>query len=199
MESHPNFYDDGHFSDQNPSPKGSVYNGSYSGGAFEDWNFEEFRCEPGLDVNHFQPVLGFESENGIAQSNSSTDFRSSQSSSHTTFGTVGNNHSNSIWIPQEAPEAYSWLPTFNETAACTDFRQEINYGVRITKSPTATAFIPSHNVGPPQINSPSSPAVQPPCNEQVKLPGYPPQQGFELLPNEERGENHLFNNSTYVP
>jgi hypothetical protein len=199
MESHPNFYDYGHFGDQNPSQKGSVYNGLYGGGVFEGGNFEEFRYEPGLDVNNFQPVFAFESEDGIGQSNSTIDFGSSQSSSCTTFGNTGNGHSNSIWVLQEAPETYNWLPTSDANAACTEFPQEINNDIRITKSPTAISFVPSYNVGPQQTISPSSIAFQPLCNEQVKLPVYPPQQGFELLPDGERGENQLFNNSLYVP
>jgi hypothetical protein len=198
MESDPNFYGYGHFSDQSPSQKGSVYNGSSGGGAFEGWNFEEFRYEPGLDVDNFQPALGFESENGIAQSNSTTKFGSSQSSFCTALGNTGDNHSNSIWVPQEAPEAYNWLPNSDANAACTDFPQEISSGIRITKSPTATAYVPSYDVGPLQTISPLSITFQPLCNEQVKPPVYPPQQGFELLPGGERGENQLFNNSLYV-
>jgi hypothetical protein len=200
MESRPNFYDYGHFSDQSPSQKSSVYNGSSGGGVFEGWNFEEFRYEPGLDVDNFQPALGFESENGIAQSNSTTDFDCSQSRFCTALGNTGDNHFNSIWVPQEAPEAYNWLPNSDANAACADFPQEIRSGIRITKSPTATAYVPLYDVGPPQTISPSSIPIQSLCNGKVKIkpPVYPPQQGFELLPGGERGENQLFNNSLYV-
>jgi hypothetical protein len=92
MESHPNFNDHGHFSDHDPPQKSSAYDASYGRGVLEGWGLGDFRYEAGLDVNHFQSCLVFESENGIAQLSFSMDF----ASSHTTLGYTGNNYANSI-------------------------------------------------------------------------------------------------------
>ena len=199
MESHTNFYDYGPFSDQNPPQKGSGYDNSYDSGVLEGWNLEDYHYEPGLDVSQFQPVLEFESENGTVQLNSTTDIGSSRSGSHTAIGNAGNSHSNSIWVPQEASEAYNWLPNSDANAVYTKFCQEINNNVWIATSQRATAFLPSYNVQPPLMGSPSFITFQPLCNEQVKPPVCPPQQGFELLPDRESRENPLYSNSLYVP
>jgi hypothetical protein len=188
MESHPNFYDYGHFSDHSQAQNGSVY---------EVWSVEDFHYEAGLDVSHFQPVSVFESENGSAESSFTTDFTSSQLTSHNAFGYTENNHSDLTWVPQEATEAYNWLPTSDASAVCTNFRQEINNGDRIAKSLKAVVIVPSPNVRPLQLISPSI-TFQQLSNEDVEPPVYAPQNGFKPLLDGESGEGPLYNHSLYV-
>lgn len=198
MESHPNFHDYGRFSDHNLPQNGSACDDLHNGDVLDRWGLEDFHYEPGLDVNYFQPGLVSESENGIAQLSFTTDFASSQSSSQTAFVYAGNNHANSILVPHEATEAHNWLPTSDANAVYPNFRQEIDDSVSIPKSPRATALVPSYNVRPPQIISPSI-TFQPLCSEPVEPLVYAPQQGFEPLPDGESGENSLYNNSLYAP
>jgi hypothetical protein len=199
MESHSNFHDYGHFSDHNQAQNGSVYDGLIGGGVAEGWNFEDLHYEEGLDVSHFQPASVFESENSSAQSSFTTDFTSSQPSSHTVFSYVGDDHFNSTCVLHEAIESHNWLPTSDAFAVYTNFRQDINNGDKIAKSPRSTVFVPLHNGQSPQITSPSSITFQQPCNERMEPLVYAPQQSFEPQQDGESGENLLYNNSLYVP
>jgi hypothetical protein len=199
MESHSNFHDYGHFGDHNQAKNGSVYDGLTGGGVAEDWNFEDLRYEEGLNVNHLQPASVFEPENSSAQLSFRTEFSSSQPSSHIVFNYAGNGHFNSTWVPHEETESHNWLPTSNAFAVDTNFRQDINNGDQIAKSPGTTVFVSLHNVQSPEITSPSSITFQLPCNERLEPLGYASQQGFGPQLDEESRENPLYNNFLYVP
>jgi len=169
MENHPNFHDNGHFSNHSQAQNGSIYNGLIGDGVAEGLSFEE-----GLDDNHLQPLSLFEFENGSAQLSFTTDFISSQLSSHIAFGYAGNNYFNLTWLPQEATEAHNWLQTSNASAVHTNFRQEIHNGDRLI-SPSIT--------------------IQPVGNEDVEPPVYAPQKSFAPLPDGASGESPLYNHS----
>lgn len=124
------------FSDHDPPQKGSAYDSPYGGGVLECRSFEDFRYKTGLNVNHLQSGLVFESENSIAPASYTTGFASSQLNYYTTFGCTGKNHANSILVPYEATEAHNELPTSTADAGYTDFCQEINNGVSIAKPPS---------------------------------------------------------------
>jgi hypothetical protein len=176
-----------------------VDSGLIDGGVAGGWNFEDLRYEESLDVSHFQPVSLFKSENSSAQLSFATDFTSSQPSSHTVFGYAGNDHFDSTCVPHEATESHNWLPTSDAFSVYTSFRQDINNGDKIAKSPSTTVFVPLHNVQFPQINSPSSITFQQPCNDRMEPAVYTPQHGFEQQQDVESGENLLYNNFLYVP
>ncbi len=198
MESHSNFHDYSHFIDHNPAQNGSVYDGLTGDGVAEGWNFESLRYE-GLNDSHFQPASVFEPENSSTQLSFRTEFSSSQSSSHTVFNYIGNDHFNSTWVPHEETESHNWLPTSNSFAVDTNFRQHINNGDQIAKSSGTTVFVSLHNVQSPEITSPSSITFQLPCNERLEPLGYASQQGFGPQLDDESGENLLYNNFLYVP
>jgi hypothetical protein len=196
MESHSNFHDYGHFSDHNHAQKGSVHDGLGGDGVAEGWNFEDLRYE-GLNVSHFQPASVFESENSSAQSSFTTDFTSSQLSSHTVVSDAGDDHFNSTWVLHEATESHNWLPTSDVFGVYTNFRQDINNSENIAESQRTTVFVPLHNDQSPQVTSPSIPFQQQ-CKESIEPLVYAPQQGFELQQDGESGENLLYNNFLYV-
>jgi hypothetical protein len=198
MESHSNFHDYGHFSDHNPAQNSSVYDGLTGGSVAEGWNFENLRYE-GPNISHFQPASVFEPENSSSQLSFSTEFSSSQSSSHAVFNCARNDRFNSTWVPHEETESRNWLPTSDAFALDTNFRQDINNGDQIAKSPGTTVFVSLHNVQSLEITSPSSITFQLPCNERLEPLGYASQQGFGPQLDEESGENPLYNNFLYVP
>jgi hypothetical protein len=201
MENGSSLQNYGHFSVHSQHQQGSLYDdGPYGSGVAEGWNFEGFPYKAGLDVTHFQPVSGFESEDDSAQSNfTPTEFTSSQSSSGTAFGYVGNKYSLSNWVPHEATEVHNWLPTPDAIAVDTTFRQESNNGDGIADSPRATEFVAPYDVRPPLLMSPSTIAFQQLCDERVKPSIYASQQGFEPLPDRESRENPPHISSLYVP
>lgn len=175
MESHSNFHYYSYLSDHNQVQNGSVYDGLIGDSV----------AEAGLDVRYLQPVSVFETENGNPQSTFTSDFTSPQSSSHNTFGYTGNSSYDFTWVPQEATEAYNWLPTSD--------------AIGMAKSPRAAVLVPSCNIRPQQIISPSSITSQQLGREHMKPPVYGPRQGFVPLLDGESGGNPLSNNSLFVP
>jgi hypothetical protein len=198
MENHPTFHDYGHFSDHNQAQMGSIYDGLLGDNVAEGWSFEDPHYKAGLDDGHSQSVSIFESENSSAQSSFTADFISSQSSSHTALGYAGNSHLNLNWAQQKATEAYNWPPTSGADAVYTNFGQEINNKDMTAESPRATMSVPLYNTQPPQIIS-SPITFQQLDNERVEPSAYAPQQGFEIFPGGESGENPRHENSLYVP
>jgi hypothetical protein len=216
METHSNSYNQGHFSDYNQAQEVLVHDGLFDddiakgwssdgrlfddgiakdgssddGGLFDgniakSWNSDEFGYDGGL-----QPILIFGSQNGIAQS-SFTGFTSSQSSSHNTFDSAGNDHSNSALVPHSVAGVQNWLPNSESTIAYPNFCQEISNGKEMAGPPRIMAFEPSCNSGPSPTIYPSSTTFQQPCNE------HDASQNFKSLDGEGR-RDPIFSNSLYV-
>src|SRR5436190_4727652 len=112
MESQPDFNGYGQCDNYSQSQSWLSYAGSY-GDSVPDSSIYDggLPLGPNLaEVDHFQSIPVFGSENSNFQSTFTTILASSQSNSRMAFSDRGNNDAKSIWPTDETVETFSWVP-----------------------------------------------------------------------------------------